>query len=94
MTNELAYDMICTQTGITCSLVYHTYIHTYIYMYIHTYMSYVHTYTHTYRGYLLLDPARIIIFIASLVLITHASQRAVILDKDSKEDSTLEGMTS
>ena len=38
-----------------------------------------------------LDPARVAIFILSLLLITHASQKAVKLDRESRDDASKEG---
>ena len=45
----------------------------------------------TCRHHWLLDPARLVILAISLWLITHASQRAVKLDKTAKDDLTWEG---
>lgn len=42
--------------------------------------------------YWLFDPARFVIFTLSLLLITHASRRAVHLDKDSKDSQLAEGV--
>ena len=47
--------------------------------------------TFVHRILKLLDPARFLIFVTSLVLITHASWRAVQLDKEIKDDPASEG---
>ena len=38
-----------------------------------------------------MDPARLVIFLLSLVLITHASQKAVKLDRENRDDMNKEG---
>ena len=40
----------------------------------------------------LLDPARVVIFLLSLLLITYASQQAVKLDREPPDDRKTEGM--
>lgn len=44
-----------------------------------------------YRLLDLMDPARVAIFVISLLLITHASQKAVKLDKENRNDPNNEG---
>ena len=39
----------------------------------------------------LVDPARLAIFVICLLLITHASQKAVKLDKENRDDINKEG---
>lgn len=45
----------------------------------------VKMFTYVYSRYWMLDPARFVIFVASLLLITLGSRRAVYLDRNSTE---------
>ena len=46
---------------------------------------------HSSRVLHLVDPARLTIFVVCLLLITHASQKAVKLDKENRDDINKEG---
>ena len=46
---------------------------------------------HLCRLFGFMDPARLVIFLLSLLLITHASQKAVKLDRENRDDMNKEG---